>query len=73
MNQTERGCFNYSKFKIELAKKEITKKGFAHVLGITESTLYRKINRGGDFTSQEIREMILFFGKDEALSFLFAE
>ncbi len=46
--------FDKEKFEECLKIAGITKKSLAEKLGINESTLYRKINSGGDFDRLEI-------------------
>lgn len=50
--------FDSELFDAKLNEEHVTKKELAAALNIDESTLYRKIKRGGDFTREEINKMI---------------
>ncbi len=50
--------FNKNKFKGCVYSSGLTMKEVALKLGINETTLYRKINRDGDFSRSEINELI---------------
>lgn len=48
----------YAKFKGYLAENEIKNKEVAQLLGVTETTFSKKINRKGqDFTADQIRTL----------------
>lgn len=50
--------FNRARFNAQLALAEMTIKELAAKLGINEATLYRKLNRDGDFSRKEINDII---------------
>lgn len=50
--------FDERRFKAQLALCGMSLKELAKALDINESTLYRKIQRDGDFTRDEINKMI---------------
>ena len=50
--------FNLSEFRAAVARCGMTKKEVAEALGISEVTLWRKLNRNGDFTREEINILI---------------
>lgn len=64
--------FDERRFNAQLVLKGITKQEVADALGIKESTLYRKIKRGGDFTRAEIQELIALLGFDDPMNVFFA-
>lgn len=58
------------KLKKIMLEKGITLSFLAHILGINQSTLYRKISKGGStFTIREIQQMVkkIPLSKDEAI------
>lgn len=50
--------FNAAEFRAAMARRNMTKKEVAAELGISEVTLWRKLNRDGDFTREEINKLI---------------
>lgn len=64
--------FDERRFNAQLVLKGITKQEVADALGIKESTLYRKIKRGGDFTRAEIQTLIALLGFDDPMNVFFA-
>lgn len=50
--------FNLAEFRAAVARRGMTKKEVAAALGISEVTLWRKLNRDGDFTREEINTLI---------------
>lgn len=50
--------FDKNRFKAAMVMSGITSKEVAKILGINESTLYRKINSEGNFTRKEIKILI---------------
>ena len=50
--------FDERRFRAQLVLAGLSIRELASKLGIDESTLYRKIKRDGDFTRDEINEMI---------------
>ena len=49
--------FNKLKFKACIVEAGLTISKLAKMLGINEATLYRKINRDGDFSRKEIQKL----------------
>lgn len=52
--------FKENEFRAQIVRAGKTNKEVANHLGIDESTLYRKIKAGGNFTREEINKMIIF-------------
>lgn len=52
--------FKENEFRAQIVRAGKTNKEVASHLGIDESTLYRKIKAGGNFTREEINKMIIF-------------
>lgn len=50
--------FEKNRFKAAMVMSGKTSKEVAKILGINESTLYRKINSEGNFTRKEIKILI---------------
>ena len=50
--------FDERRFRAQLALVGISMKALADILGINESTLYRKVKDDGAFTREEINKMI---------------
>lgn len=65
--------FNKNEFKAQLARVGMSAKTLAEKLGIDESTLYRKINNQGNFTRQEINDMISILGITNPKIIFFAD
>ena len=63
--------FNLDNFLSMLGKNRMTKKHLADILGISQTSIYRKINSGGNFTVEELRLMIALFGKEDVLNCFF--
>ena len=63
--------FDLEKFLDMIARNRYTKKKLADRLGISVSSLYRRIEKGGAFSVDEVRIMIALFGKDDVLNSLF--
>lgn len=63
--------FNLNKFNAMLLNHNVSKEQLARYLDISLSYLYRKIRNGGDFTIEEIRQLISFFSKEEVFGCLF--
>ena len=57
--------FDLAEFKKICWEKKITLSSVAATLGIAETTLYRKLNRNGDFTRSEIEAIISYLDLDE--------
>lgn len=64
--------FDKNRFRAQLVLRNVTHKRLAEVLGIDESTLYRKINNNGAFTRDEINQMIEYLMIDDPASIFFA-
>lgn len=47
--------FNKNLFRAKIAENGVTTKKVAQLMGINETTLYRKINGESDFTRNEIQ------------------
>lgn len=65
--------FDERKFNACLALNGISKKQLAAELGMNEATLYRKLQRKGDFSREEINKMISFLKIDNPEEIFFAE
>ena len=63
--------FNLQKFNAMLFNHNVSKQQLADYLGISLSSLYKRLQKGGDFTSNEIRKLINVFSKDEVMGCLF--
>lgn len=50
--------FDKNKFKAQLIASGLTVKDIAALLEVNESTVYRKIERDGDFSREEINLML---------------
>lgn len=64
--------FCKNKFKAQMALLGITQKELSKRLGISETTLYRKVQRNGDFSRQEINDMIQILKIDDPKEIFFA-
>lgn len=65
--------FNKKLFLSTLILKNITIEEFAKIIGVSKTTLYRKINGISDFYREEIQKAKTVFTKDEIDSIFFAE
>ena len=65
--------FNERKFKAQLVLMGISGKELAEMLGMDESTLYRKIRAGGAFTREEINKLIIILKFEDPMDIFFAE
>ena len=63
--------FNLQKFNAMLLNHNTTKQQVADYLKISISSLYKRLQKGGDFNSSEIRKLITVFSKEEVLGCLF--
>ena len=52
--------FRENEFRAQIVRAGKTNREVANHLGIDESTLYRKIKAGGNFTREEINKLIIF-------------
>lgn len=64
--------FDKNKFKAQMVLVGITSKKLADELGINESTLYRKINADGNFTRDEISQLVSILRIDNPQDIFFA-
>lgn len=64
--------FDERRFKAQMVLSGLSNKNIAELLGIDESTLYRKIKRDGDFTREEINKLIEAMRIDEPEAIFFA-
>lgn len=65
--------FNLPEFRAAMARQGMTKKEVAAALGISEVTLWRKLNRDGDFTREEINKLIDVLAIDDPGAVFFAQ
>lgn len=65
--------FNEREFNAQLARKGVKKAELAERLGITYTSLYRKIREDGKFTREEMATIIDFLQIDDPTSIFFAE
>lgn len=65
--------FDERKFRAKLVLEGISIKELAEILGLNESTLYRKIKADGSFTRDEINKMIDVLHIDEPREIFFAQ
>ena len=72
-NKRKRGIkmFDLKKFEAMLLNHNYTKQQVADYLGITLTSLYRRLEKFGEFKSSEIRKLITVFSKEEVLNCLF--
>lgn len=63
--------FDKNLFKSILVLRNVSMKMLAEVLGIDESTLYRKIANDGAFTRNEINTMIEYLEMDSPMDVFF--
>ena len=64
--------FNLPEFRAAMARCGITKKEVAAALDISEVTLWRKLNRDGDFSREEINKLIDCLQIDDPSAVFFA-
>ena len=65
--------FDKNRFKAQLALRGKYLKDVAKTLGISESALYGKLRRDGDFTREEINILIDYLEIDNPKDIFFAE
>ena len=63
--------FNLDNFKLMLVKHKYTTNLLAKRLGISQSSLYRRLNDSGNFSMKEVRVMVALFGKEDVFNALF--
>lgn len=65
--------FNEREFNAQLARKGVKKAELAEYLGMTYTSLYRKIKEDGKFTREELAKIIDYLGIEDPTSIFFAE
>lgn len=65
--------FDERRFRAQLALVGISMKALADILGINESTLYRKVKDDGAFTREEINKMIDALKIEDPKAIFFAD
>ena len=65
--------FNKLEFNAQIARKGMLKKDVAKALGIDVSTLYRKMEKDGDFSREEMSNLIELLGKEDPKEIFFAD
>lgn len=65
--------FNKLEFNAQLARKGIKKNELAEYLGITYTSLYRKIEGDGKFTREEIAKIVKFLDIQDPVAIFFAD
>ena len=65
--------FDEKRFKAQLALCGMSQKQLAEAININESTFYRKIQRGGDFTRAEINRIINILNIEHPEDIFFTE
>lgn len=65
--------FNRKRFEAMLLKRNVSKEELADYLGISIASYYRRVRNNGNFSANEIRLLINFFGKEEVMGCLFSE
>lgn len=63
--------FNKNRFKACVIESGKSISEAAQYLGISESTMYRKIERNGDFKREEIEKLILFLNIKNPMDIFF--
>jgi Response regulator containing CheY-like receiver, AAA-type ATPase, and DNA-binding domains len=64
--------FDYEAFQKLINKKGVKLNALARFLGISPTTLYRKVTGKSDFTRAEIQKCCEFFGEKEMNCIFFA-
>jgi hypothetical protein len=65
--------FNKLEFNAQIARKGMLKKDVAKALGIDVSTLYRKMEKDGDFSREEMAILIELLGIEDPKEIFFAD
>ena len=65
--------FNKLEFNAQIARKGMLKKDVAKALGIDVSTLYRKMEKDGDFSREEMAVLIELLGIEDPKEIFFAD
>ena len=65
--------FNKLEFNAQIARKGMLKKDVAKALGIDVSTLYRKMEKDGDFSREEMSTLIELLGIEDPKEIFFAD
>lgn len=64
--------FDRKRLQAQMVLRSYTGKRLSEELGITESTLYRKMNNDGDFSRSEINKMIDILQIEDPKAIFFA-
>ena len=65
--------FNKLEFKAQIARKGMLQKDVAKALGIDVSTLYRKVEKDGDFSREEMATLIELLDIKDPKAIFFAD
>lgn len=65
--------FNKLEFKAQIARRGMLQKDVAKALGIDVSTLYRKVEKDGDFSREEMAILIELLGIEDPKAIFFAD
>lgn len=65
--------FDEKRFRAQMALNGMKMKELASAIGIDESTMYRKISSGGNFTRDEINRIIDVLHIDNPMDIFFAQ
>lgn len=65
--------FDARRLQAQLVLKGKKTEDVANALDINTATYYRKLNRNGDFTREEMEKMISFLEIEEPMAIFFAE
>ncbi len=65
--------FDKNEFNAQLARRGVKKLEIANILGITYTSLYRKIEGGGNFSREEMAKIIDFLQIDDPARIFFAK
>lgn len=65
--------FDEKRFRAQMALNGMKMKELASAIGIDESTMYRKISSGGNFTREEINRIIDVLHIDNPMDIFFAQ
>ena len=65
--------FDKKEFRICLTRAEKNVKQVAEALGVSETTLYRKIASDGDFSREEMSKLAVVLNMENPISIFFAD